>query len=103
VASELNHTTTTTTTGPVSISFGASPLGGMNGTAELVTATSATVRLQFRVNASAGWVSSQSIVLDPGTQPIANIPVYPPYTDARWDVVAIAGGSIRLSAVGIGA
>lgn len=103
MASELNHTTTTVATGPVSIPFGASPLGGGNGTAELVTATSATVRMQFRVNAAAGWVSSQTVVLDPGTQPIANIPFYPPYTEARWDVIAIAGGSIRLSAVGIGA
>lgn len=93
---------TANATGAVDIEFGAEPLGGFNTTVALGSATSATVRVEVRIGAE--WLHADTIVLpDPTTGDTAkNVTVYPPYVEGRWNVTAIAGGSINLDAIGVG-
>jgi hypothetical protein len=100
MATKLTHSTTTSTTGPVPIAFAASPLGGFNAAAALGTATAATVELQVRVGAT--WQVADTLVLGGGTN-VLNVPVYPPYEAARWNITSITGGSVLLDALGVGA
>lgn len=100
MATALTSSTTAAAIGTVAIAFASSPIGGFNATAALDTATSATVELQVRVGAT--WQVADTLALNV-TTPVLNAPVYPPYTAARWNVTAIAGGSINLDAIGVGA
>lgn len=99
MATKLTHAASVSITGVVPIAFAASPVGGFNATAELGTATAATVELQVRVGA--GWMVADTLVLSTGT-PRLNVPVYPAYEAARWNVVSVTGGSINLDAIGVG-
>lgn len=101
MATELTHSTTAAATGTVTISFSGSPLGGFNGVAALNTATSATVELQVRVSSASDWLVADTLSLTAGA-PRLNVPVYPPYKEARWNVTSITGGSIKLDAIGVG-
>jgi hypothetical protein len=101
VAAKLTHSTTASATGVVAIAFGASPLGGFNAVAELGTATSATVELYVRVGSASAWLLADTLSLTVGA-PSLNVPVYPPYDEAQWNVTAIAGGNVKLNAIGVG-
>lgn len=99
MATKLTSNATASATGVVAIGFAAAPVGGMNAVAALNTATSATVELQVRVGSD--WLVADTLSLSAGT-PKLNVPVYPAYEEARWNVTAIVGGSINLDAIGVG-
>ena len=101
MASKLTHSATASSPGLVPIAFASAPLGGFNAVAALGTATSATVELWVRVGPSSDWLLADTLQLTVGA-PDLNVPVYPPYDEARWNVTAIAGGSIKLDAIGVG-
>ena len=102
MASELTHHTTASSTGVVSIAFGVAPVGGVNVVAALDTATACDVKLLGRVHASSDWILIDRLVLAAGSDEELNAAVYPPYADMQWDVVSIAGGAVKLSAIGVG-
>jgi hypothetical protein len=60
------------------------------------------VLVQVRVGDE--WLLADTLVLpDPTTGvTVKNCAVYPPYTAARWNITAIAGGSVNLDALGLG-
>lgn len=99
MATKLTHGTTTSATGVVAVSFAASPVGGANYQASLGTATAATIELQVRVGAT--WLVAGTLTLSAGT-PTGNVPVYPPYEAARWNVTSVTGGSVALDSIGVG-
>lgn len=102
MATKLTHTTTASATGFVPIAFAAAPVGGFNAAAALGTATAATVRLWVRVSANSNWLLADTLTLSSGGTTEANIPVYPSYEEARWEVVSITGGNVKLDAIGVG-
>ena len=95
---------TVSATGAVNIAFpgGASPVGGFNAQAALNTATAAVVQLQVRVSATSPWLVADTLTLSSVGDTSLNVPVYPAYHSARWNVTSITGGSITLDALGIG-
>jgi hypothetical protein len=93
---------TPSTTGFLPIGFASAPLGGFNAAAALGTATSATVKLWVRVSSASDWLLAATLTLASGGETAANAPVYPPYLEARWEVTAIAGGTVKLDAIGVG-
>lgn len=101
MATKLTHSAVATATGMVPIAFGAAPVGGFNGAASLGTATAATVRLWVRVSTASNWLLADTLTLSGGTTE-ANVPVYPAYEEARWEVVSLTGGNVKLDAVGVG-
>lgn len=103
MAAKLTFTATTSTIGSVPIAFAASPLGGFNAQATLGTATSATVQLWVRTHADAAYILADTLNLSSADATSLNTPVYPPYEDAKFEVTAISGGSVKLTAIGVGA
>lgn len=103
MASRLTHSTSSSSTGAVAISFAAEPVGGMNVQATLNTATSATIQVQVRIHDTA-WLLADTITLPHPTTgaTTVNCAIYPPYNAARWNITAIAGGSVTLDAIGVG-
>ena len=105
MGTQLQATTSTVTaTGAVSIVFpgGASPVGGFNGQAALGTATAAVVQLQVRTSATAPWLLADTLTLSSSGDSTLNVPVYPAYHSARWNVTSITGGNLTLDAIGVG-
>lgn len=102
MATKLTHTAVVSGIGFTAIAFGAAPVGGFNAAAALGTATSATVRLWVRVGANSNWLLADTLTLTAGGTPEANVPVYPAYEEARWEVTAIVGGNVKLDAIGVG-
>jgi hypothetical protein len=101
---KLSHSQSVTATGEYAIAFGAAPLGGFNAQASLGTATSATVKLLVRTHANATYILADTLNLtNVSPQNSLNTPIYPPYEEAKWEVTAIAGGTLILTAVGVGA
>lgn len=103
MAAKLTFTALASGVSSVPITFAASPLGGFNVQATLGTATSATVQLWVRTHADAAYILADTLNLSSAGTSSLNTPVYPPYEDAKFEVTAIAGGNVRLTAIGVGA
>jgi hypothetical protein len=101
MATKLTDSQTVNATGNFNIAFAAEPLGGFSAQASLGTATSATVRLQVRVNGS-NWLTAATFNLSTGGTTTDIAPVWPAYNAARWVVDAVSGGNVVLDALGVG-
>jgi hypothetical protein len=101
MATKLSDSQSVSATGTSNIAFAAEPLGGFTAQASLGTATSATVKVQVRVN-STNWVDAAIFSLSSGGTTTDLVNVWPPYNQARWNVTAVAGGTLLLDAVGVG-
>lgn len=103
MATTLTDTQTRSAVATHAIVFAAAPIGGFNAQASLGTASSATIRLLVRTHASATFVVADTLNLSSAGANTLNTPVYPPYAEAQWDITAIAGGTVILTAIGVGA
>jgi hypothetical protein len=103
MATKLAFTQSPSATGDYAITFASSPLGGFNAQVSLGTATSATIQLYVRTHSTAQYILADTLNLSSGGATTLNTPVYPPYEDARFTITAIAGGTVNLTAIGVGA
>jgi hypothetical protein len=103
MATKLAFTQSPSTTGDYAVTFASSPIGGFNAQATLGTATSATVQLYVRTHANAAYILADTFNLTSAGATTLNTPVYPPYEDARFTVTSITGGTVILTAIGVGA
>lgn len=100
MASKLGpYNQTASAAGAVNIPFVASPVGGFNAVATLDTATAASIELQVRVGAD--WLVADTLDLNAGN-PSDNIPVFAIYEAARWNVLSVTGGQVKLDTIGVG-
>lgn len=87
----------------VPITFAAAPIGGFNAQATLGTASAAVVQLWVRTHADGGWLLADTHNLSSGGATTLNTPVYPPYAEAKFEVTSVTGGTVKLTAIGVGA
>lgn len=102
MAVKLTDTQSRSAAATHAIAFAAAPVGGFNAQASLGTATSATVKLWVRTHADASWLLADTMNLSSGGATTLNTPVYPSYSEAQWEITAVTGGTVILTAVGVG-
>lgn len=103
MATKLVDTQTRSAVAEHAIAFAAAPVGGFNAQASLGTATSCTVKIWVRTHADANYLLGDTLNLSSAGANTLNTPFYPSYEAAKWDITAIAGGTVILTAIGVGA